>query len=498
MEMNTNTKELQVAPFLVSKNEEKEFTTIISPEFSPKSDISPLLKKAVSRYNQETQHGKAIYTEIRDSQIGQIFLIFRTSWASEKFIGRKENITLYDSYSRPIPFIEGFVSLEPITDNKIAAINFNIVRQEVVKHYQRFWESGEISEHGSDFFKFHKVSQSNDYYTLIRTVSTEKVQEYQNKKWRCLNTFCLDPDARYSPEICSVTFSPDGKYIAARYNNQIIQIWDWQQNNSIKILNNCKFDSSSSLAFNPDGDIIATGMVNEQGEAVIKLWSWNADKEKDILSSTTNNYQVYAVAFYCNPRYGTFLTTGIQDSIIKLWKLRKGQENNNFTLHDHFEPKNDYKCFAINCNGTFMIGGDNLGNLRIWNFETTELIKTIRFHDMSINSITFNQNNKTFASSSKNKEIKICNIETKNEINCIYPKLNLPSSAESLAFHPINNEILVAGCNDNKTRVLDYIKGELITTLEEHKGEVTSVAFNPDGFLATGSKDGTVKIWGEN
>ncbi len=510
--MNTNAKEQLVGSFLVSKNKEKEYTTIVSPEFNLNTDIALLLKKTVSRYNQETPQGKAIYTEITDTQIGKLFVISRTSWATEIFIGGNQNNILYDSYSRPIPFIEGFVLQEPVTENVIASINFNIVHQQVVDHYKHFWESGQISNYKSELFKLHKSSDLNEYYALVKTTSVAKItstdtikktasidtiQKLQNKNWRCLNTFCLNPDARYYPEICSVTFSANGEYVAARYNNQIIQIWDWKQNKVIKILDNCKFDSISSLAFNSDGNIITTGMICEKGEAIIKLWQWNLDK--NVISSTQSqhNKQVYAVAFHEDPKLGEFLVTGIQNTIIKLWRLRKNQDIDDLVYHNYFSLSNSVRCFDINRNGTFIVGGNNSGVLTIWNFETSEVVKIIQGHNSSINSIAFSKNNKTFASSSQDKDIKIWSIETNNEIR-YNSTLNFQTFVECLTFSPINERMLVAGCKDNKTRLFDYVKSELITTLDEHKGEVTSVAFNPDGFLATGSTDGTVKIWFEN
>jgi WD40 repeat protein len=44
--------------------------------------------------------------------------------------------------------------------------------------------------------------------------------------------------------------------------------------------------------------------------------------------------------------------------------------------------------------------------------------------------------------------------------------------------------------------VWDVSTGRKLRTLNGHKGSVNSVAFSPDGqTLASGSRDGTIKIW---
>lgn len=55
---------------------------------------------------------------------------------------------------------------------------------------------------------------------------------------------------------------------------------------------------------------------------------------------------------------------------------------------------------------------------------------------------------------------------------------------------------IAAGSWDHVVRILDESSGRILTTLEGHSGPVRALAFSPDGqLLASGSDDGTAKIW---
>ena len=67
----------------------------------------------------------------------------------------------------------------------------------------------------------------------------------------------------------------------------------------------------------------------------------------------------------------------------------------------------------------------------------------------------------------------------------------------SVAFHPTNPTLLATGSMDGTVRIWNFATAECIKTLEGHAGGVYSVAFHPKNpaLLATGNYDNIAKIW---
>jgi WD40 repeat protein len=69
------------------------------------------------------------------------------------------------------------------------------------------------------------------------------------------------------------------------------------------------------------------------------------------------------------------------------------------------------------------------------------------------------------------------------------------ATINSLDFSP-DGSLLATGSNDGTVKIWNVQTGGLIRTLEGHSGPVNSVIFSPDGeLLASGSSDNTVRIW---
>ncbi|KAI9882978.1 MAG: hypothetical protein M1823_005270 [Watsoniomyces obsoletus] len=74
--------------------------------------------------------------------------------------------------------------------------------------------------------------------------------------------------------------------------------------------------------------------------------------------------------------------------------------------------------------------------------------------------------------------------------------IKTPYEVASAALHPERKQFVTGGAGDTWVRLYDYEDGKELELGKGHHGPIWSTSFSPDGKLyATGSEDGTIKLW---
>ena len=193
----------------------------------------------------------------------------------------------------------------------------------------------------------------------------------------------------------------------------------------------------SSLAFAPDGRLLASGSLDK----TIRLWDVATGQLVRTLEGHTNS--VWSVAFSPD---GRLLASAAEDQTIRLWDVQTGQLLR--ILEGHTEEIWDV---AFSPDGRLLASGSLDNTIRLWDAASGQLVRTLEGHTNSVRSV---------------------------------------------AFSP-DGRLLASGSDDSTVRLWDVQTGRLLRTLEGHTTRVNIVAFAPDGrLLASGSVDGTIRLWG--
>jgi len=194
----------------------------------------------------------------------------------------------------------------------------------------------------------------------------------------------------------------------------------------------------TSLAFNPNGDILASGSV----ERVIKLWDIRSGECIDTLEGHT--YPVLSLSFSPD---GNKLVSGSGDTTLIIWDME-----NRSRLHQ----LKGHGFYVVTCDWDPMdnriVSGSVDANICEWDSNTGKMIKKHSEHRAAVHQVRFDPDGTKLASGSSDNYMIVWN-----------------SSESPMTMGPI---------------------------LEGHSSEVRALTFSADGkYLASGSSDKVLLLW---
>jgi WD40 repeat protein len=287
--------------------------------------------------------------------------------------------------------------------------------------------------------------------------------------------------------ILSVTFSPDGKLLAASDADGRIR---WWQVATGKQLFSSKEDTSWvwSVAFSPDGELLASGCEDR----IIRLWNVKTGQCVQELQEHTNI--VWAIAF--SPA-GNLLASGSEDQTVKLWDIETGE------CLDTLEGHTGGICtITFSPDAQFVASGGTDQTIRIWHLETRQCVQVLEGHTNRVFSIAFRPQSDTssitshqmghqLVSSGDDQTARLWQVDSGECLRV----LTHSSRIWEIAFSP-SGQLLASSSDDQLVRLWDIETGKLLKTLHGHMSRVWSVAFSPDReLLASGSDDQTIRFW---
>ena len=220
--------------------------------------------------------------------------------------------------------------------------------------------------------------------------------------------------AAHTDSVRSIAFSPNGKFLISGSDDGTTKLWNIETGREIKTFTGLPNDKVASVAFSPDGILIAATIGNR--EEKINLWS--AETGQLMRTIDLKFAIVNSIAFSPD---GKTIAAGGENNFITLWNIESGQETtrikksgniNNDIISIAFSP--DGKMLALGYGKTISFGNNN-DTVKLFDAENGQELKPLAGQLNILRSLTFSPDGRIIAAGS-NKTVTLWNAETGQEI----------------------------------------------------------------------------------
>jgi WD40 repeat protein len=291
-------------------------------------------------------------------------------------------------------------------------------------------------------------------------------------------------------QIITLAFSADS-HILALSGELAIRLWDVDSGRELRRFGG-KEDPHESLAFTPDGKMLAAGPYfgsdEDSRNGRIQLWDVATGRK---LRSLPAPWDVWSIAVSPD---GKHLAAGTEGASAHIWDLASGRQE--YELGDR---EGRGRCIAFSPDGrTLAVAGfeRDLGALDgvvwLWDVATGRELRRLGGRQQDVRAVAFSPDGKLLATAGNDNLIRLFDPATGAE------RISMPGHCGLVDVVALSPDGLVAATGDREfLRIWDAVTGNELHRMTGGKGEGTRTAFfSGDGKrLITGHDSGMIDLW---
>lgn len=350
-------------------------------------------------------------------------------------------------------------------------------------------------------FQAQQAWQSGDLARTWQLLQDQKAParaDLRGFEWHYL--WQLSHQARFTfPGLFSVVeaaaIAPNGKLLVTANGKGDAAFWSLESGRRLSELEGVHEGPIYSVAFSPAGDVLATAGADRQ----MKLWFFTRDAEgnpqelKKLTLVKGHTGAVRAVIF--SPDKKTLLSAG-DDQTIRIWEVQNEEAREKQQLKEHREPVHR---LALSPDGKQLASVDARGKVLLWNLDKGQVEQTL---DTAAEDAAFAPDGKTLATvgiarqwTATVGQIHFWKTDTGKETG----KAITASKGLLRAAYLPDGKTLVTGGQDQKVVLWDVESGQARHEYRGHLGAVQALVIDKEGKnIVSGSKDSTINVWDAN
>jgi WD40 repeat protein len=289
-----------------------------------------------------------------------------------------------------------------------------------------------------------------------------------------------------------VAYSPNGQLLASGGNDTLVRVWSVANPGVDPIVLAGHLGPVSGVAFRKDNQHLASAGADQ----LVKLWKVEGNGGKEIQTFRGHKDWVTSVAFN---KEGFYLASSSVDRGVKLWEITSREAP---LLAEHTAA---VETIAVSPDGKQIASGSRDRTIKIWDRATGAEIASITAHGAAVSAVVYAPGGAPLVSSGNDRMIRLWDPATFKELprtaeqdmsyrNMVRGSPYMfvtPDGKRLLTWFPITqaNLTTIVEC-------FELASGKRLFSFNETNRKVDSLAFCPNGkLIATGAKDGSVRLW---
>lgn len=209
-------------------------------------------------------------------------------------------------------------------------------------------------------------------------------------------------------------------------------------------------------------------------------------------------------------RDGKFLVSGGDDKVIRIWDTETGKTVRTIRGEIGEGDEGKINCLALSPDNKYLaVGGylpgglEDRGAIRIYDFESGELLGLLKGHRGAVLALSFSADSRRLISGGDfdDRTVRIWNVNGPEHLQQLQLLPGHSDGVFSVAFS-IDGERAVSSSRDTEIKLWDANEGSLIKIINgvgrNRNEQVDAIKFSPDGrYLASGSRSGRIVLWNQ-